>query len=96
MHELTKLVIPKILNEWELVAEALHYDIPTITAIKEKEHGDPKKCCREFFKDWLQTNRGAEVGPKVWSTLIDILKDVDEIAADIVKEIIEKVKQLKP
>ena len=74
------------------MGEALHYDIP---AIKIKEREDPKKCCREFFKDWLQTSHGAEVGPKVWSTLFDALKDV-EIAADIVEEIIEKVKELKP
>ena len=96
MHDLTKIVIPKIMNEWELVAEAFHYDIPTITAIKDRERGDPKKCCREFFKDWLQTNRGAEVGPKVWSTLLKILKDVDDISADTIEEITEKVKQLKP
>ena len=41
MHELTRIVVSKIINEWEYVAEAFHYDIPTITAIKNKEHGDP-------------------------------------------------------
>ena len=41
------------------------------------------------------TNNGAEAGPKVWSTLLDALKAVDEISTDITEDIIEKVKQLK-
>ena len=95
MFELSKIVIPKIMIEWEYVAYAFRYDIPAIKAIKERERGDPKKCCREFFIDWLQTNHGAEVGPKVWSTLLNILKQVDEISDETVQEITAKVKQLK-
>ena len=94
MFELSKIVIPKIMNEWEYIAETFRYDIPTIKAIKEKEREDPRKCCREFFIDWLQTNRGAEAGPKVWSTLLKILKEIDEIAAETVQNITEKVKEL--
>ena len=95
MFDLTKIVIPKIMNEWEYVAEALRYDLATIKAIKDKEREDPKKCCREFFKDWLMTNNGVKAGPKVWSTLLHALKEVDEISADITADIIAKVKQLK-
>ena len=95
MFDLTKIVIPKIMNEWEYIAEALRYDLATIQAIKEKGGKDPKKCCRELFKDWLMTNNGAKAGPKVWSTLFKILKVVDEISADITEDIITKVKQLK-
>ena len=95
MFDLTKIVISKIMNEWEYVAEAFRYDVPTIKAIKEREHGDPKKCCREFFKDWLESNRGAKAGPKVWSTLLDTLKEVDEIADGTVEEITAKVKKLQ-
>ena len=94
MFDLTKIVIPKIMNEWEFIAEAFRYDLATIKAIKDKEREDAKKCCREFFKDWLMTNNGAKAGPKVWSTLLDILKEVDEISADIVEHITEKVKLL--
>ena len=94
MFDLTTIVIPKIMNEWEYVAEALRYDVATIRAIKHKERADPKLCCREFFKDWLMTNNGSKAGPKVWLTLLNALKNVDEISADIVEEIIEKVKQL--
>ena len=94
MFDLSKIVIPNIMNHWEYVAEAFRYKLPTIAAIKEKEHGDPKKCCREFFKDWLTTNNGAKAGPKVWSTLLKVLKEIDEISCDTTKEIITKVKQL--
>ena len=94
MFHLTKIVIPRIMNEWEYIAEALRYDLATIKAIKDREQGDPKKCCREFFKDWLMTNNGAKTGQKVWSTLLDALKEVNEIATDITEDIIAKVKQL--
>ena len=96
MFDLTKIVIPKIMDKWDFVAEAFHYEIVDIETIKAKGNGDPKKCCREFFKDWLGSNRGA--GPKVWSTLLDTLKaliEVDEIEAGTVQEITAKVKKLK-
>ena len=95
MFDLTKFVIVKIMNEWKYIAEALRYDLVTIKAIRERNREDSKKCCREFFEDWLMTNNGARAGPKVWSTLLDALKQVDEISADIVEDIITQVKQLK-
>lgn len=94
MHHLTKIVIPKIMNKWEYIAEALFYDLTTIQAIKINEREDPKECCRQFFRDWLMTNNGAKAGPKVWSTLFNVLKDVDDISADITQNIISEVKQL--
>ena len=95
MFDLTKIVICKIMAEWEYVAEAFRYDLAIIRTIKERGNGDPKKCCREFFQDWLSTKNGDRVGPKVWLTLLDRLKEVDEIAADITKDIIAEVQQLK-
>ena len=94
MFDLTNIVIPKIMNKWEYIADALYYDLSIVEAIKMREHENPKQCCREFFKDWLMTNNGARAGPKVWSTLLDALKKVDEISADIIENITEKVKQL--
>ena len=95
MADLQRHVIPKIMNHWEQIAEALRYENSIIESIKQKEREDPKKCCREFLKDWLNSNRGT--GPKVWSTLINILKDPDLelIEASTMEEIIAKVKQLK-
>ena len=95
MFDLSKIVIPKIMNEWEYVAEALRYDLATIAAIKQMGRENLKQCCREFFKDWLTTKNGAKAGPKVWSTLLDTLKEVDEISSEITKDIITQVKQLK-
>ena len=95
MFHITKIVIPRIMNQWEYIAEALRYDLTVIEAIKIKEGRDTKRCCREFFKDWLMTNNGIKAGPKVWLTLLDALKEVDEIATDVTENIIAKVKQLK-
>ena len=92
MFDLTKIVIPKVMNDWECIAEALRYDDNTILSIKQNERGDVKKCCREFFKDWLRSSRGT--GPKVWSTLLDALKEVDDIGDETVQDITEIVKQL--
>ena len=96
MFDLTKVVIPKIMDKWELVAESLHYDLDTIEAIRERAFGEPKKCSRELFKDWLLTDHGAKAGPKVWSTLINAIKDIDTISADVIENIIVKVKKLEP
>ena len=94
MFDLMKIVIPEIMNEWEYIAYALRYNLATIKAIKEKKREDPKKCCEEFFKDWLTTDNGAKAGPKVWSTLLNTLKELNEISAGITENIITKVKQL--
>ena len=95
MFDLTKVVILKIMNEWEYVAEAFRYDLDTIEVIKEMGGGDAKQCCREFFKDWLTTDHGNRVGPKVWSTLLDVLNEVDEISAEITEDIATQIRQLK-
>ena len=95
MFDLMNIVIPKITNEWEYVAEAFQYDLATIETIKERGHGDAKQCCQELFKDWLTTEHGAKVGPKIWLTLLDTLKKVHEISTDVTKDIVTKVKQLK-
>ena len=96
MIELTKIVTPRIMNQWEYVADALYYRLATIDSIKQQRVCEgPKQCCREFFKDWLTSNNGIKAGPKVWLTLIDALKQVDEISTDIVDDIVKEVLQLK-
>ena len=77
MCDLTNIVIPKIMSKWEYVAEAFHYDLAIIEVIKENGHGDIKKAVgNSLVKDWLTTDHGAKIGPKVWSTLLDTLKKV--------------------
>ena len=91
MGDINKIVIPKIQAEWEDVAYALRYKIPTVNAIKVKCNDNPKRCCKELFKDWLSTNHGAS--PKTWSTLLDKLKEVEYLAAAR-DEIMEELKKL--
>ena len=95
MFDLIKIVIPRIMNEWEYVAYGFRYDLATIESIKEKGREKPKKCCEELFKDWLRTDHGASAGPKTWSTLLDVLKEIDDIGADIKDDITMNVLQLK-
>ena len=95
MADLQRIVIPKIMNKWEQLAEALRYDDAIIASIKHNQRDNQMQCCRELFKDWLQTNNGAKVGRKVWSTLFDTIKDYSLIENDAREEMIAKVKQLK-
>ena len=90
MRDLNKIVVPKVSAEWEDIALALDYGISYIKKIS-LEHKDPKKCCRALFKDWLETSNGAE--PKIWQTLLDKLKEIEEFHA-IAKDIIEKLIQI--
>ena len=92
--DLMNIVIPKIMNDWKYIAEALHYDLSIIKAIEVKGGGNPKNCCRELLEDWLMANNGAKAGPKTWSTLLNALKEINEISLDITEEIIARVTQL--
>ena len=77
MHQLNRIVIPKVSAEWEDIAYALEYEIATVRHIRNKHKEIPKKCCKELFEDWLATDNG--VKPKIWQTLLDKLKEVDEL-----------------
>lgn len=92
MIDLNDIVIPEVKNVWQEVAEALHYSQSDIESIRQKELNDPKRCCKEFLRDWLRSKHGT--GPKVWSTLLNAIKNVKEISFDITEDIIAKVKQL--
>ena len=81
MHDLIKIVVPKISAEWEDVAYALQFNIPTIESIVQRHNNNSKKCCKELFKIWLTTNLG--VIPKIWATLLDKLKEVPELWAAV-------------
>ena len=91
MHDLNRIVIPKVLPVWESVAYALCYDIPTVRLIKSKHNDNPTKCCRELFEDWLVTSNGAT--PKTWGTLLDKLKQINNLTRatkQIREELIQK------
>ena len=43
MFDLTKIVIPKIMNQWEYIAEALRYDLATIQSHKRRKGKESKR-----------------------------------------------------
>ena len=91
MADINKIVVPHIQAEWEDFAFDLRYGIAAVNNISAKHKENPKKCCKELFKDWLSTDHG--VGPKTWETLIEKLKENDDLAA-ATGEIINKLEEL--
>ena len=77
--DLNRYVIPKIAGEWEDLAYALYFDTAKVKFIKINNRGDSRKCCQELFKVWLSTDQG--VSPKIWATLLNQLKQIEELAA---------------
>ena len=94
MADLNDIVIPKVMNQWEELAEGFRYDDEVIDKIKRQHHNDTEKCCREFFRDWRRTDNGNRAGPKTWSTLFNIIEKYISIASDIREDMITKVKKL--
>ena len=91
MADLLEWVIPRIMDQWEEFADALHYETPITQSIKQKQHYDPQKCCRELFKDWLVSDRGDK--PKEWSTVLKKLKEIG-LEEGIIEEIATNVMEL--
>ena len=90
MGNINKIVVPRIQAEWEDVAYALSYEISTVNGIKAGSE-DPKKNCKKLFIDWLSTDHG--VAPKTWSTLIEKLKEIEELAT-ATTEIVNELEKL--
>ena len=88
IRDLLRFVVPEVQAHWEKVAFiALRYDTKTVDAIRERFQNNVNKCCQEMFEIWLKTRQG--VKPKTWSTLIEQLKEVDELTS--ATENIEKI-----
>ena len=93
MHDLNTIVVPKVSAQWEDIAFALQYDIPTVEKISVKCKDDPTKCCKELFKNWLTTDNGAK--PKIWQTLMDKLKEIEDLTS-VTEDIMKKLIQMDP
>lgn len=88
MWILINIAIPKIKAKWKDVAYSMGYNIYEVNAI-ETESRNLKECCEKLFYNWLTTKHGPT--PKTWQTLIECLKQVDELTAaveEIEKELI--------
>ena len=92
MHDLNKIVVPRIKSEWENVAFAMKYPLYIISAIEKESHNDLLVCCQKLFKDWLTTNHGPS--PKTWKTLLESIEGVEELTAALEEIKTELVKGL--
>ena len=90
MGDLNNIVVPKVSAQWEDIAYQLGYEIPKVNEINAKHKEDPKKCCKELFKDWLMSDG---VRPKIWQTLLDKLKKTEDLYA-ITEAITEELIQM--
>ena len=95
MADLNKIVVVKVMIQWEKLADGFRYDDQVIANIKLQNRENPEECCRAFLRNWLITNNGERTGPKTWSTLFDIIKEYMSIGSDIREEMITQVKKLK-
>jgi len=93
MWPLKKFVIPKIAADWRDVAHCLNFEISTIRIIEHKHTNNCVKYCEELLQNWLTTNYGK--APKTWTTLLESLHEIDQLAAavsDLEKELMEFMK----
>ena len=90
MKDLIIIVIPLLKAEWEDVAYLLNYSISTINAIATFHRDSPKKCCRQLFMDWLETNHG--VSPKTWGTLLNTIAESEEFTKTV-EDILEHLEK---
>ena len=85
MFELTEIVAPKMMAEWESLAFCMRYTPADVAAFK-KDTKDLRECCRNLFDNWVTTGHGPK--PKTYQTLLKHIKKIDNLAA--ASEAIEK------
>jgi len=93
MHQVVKVVVPRIAGHWKAVAYNLHYDVTRVRIIQEQYRDDPEQCSCELFMYWLQSSEG--LGPRSWETLLSALKQVPNLKSvteSIEKELMELLK----
>jgi len=73
------IVAPRISAYWDTVAAYLEYPIASTREIDRQCRGDPRQCCITLLEDWFTGKTGVE--PKEWSTLVDVLSEISDIAA---------------
>ena len=89
MFELTEIVAPKIMAEWESLAFCMRYTPADVAAFR-KDAKDLKECCKNLFNNWLSTDHGPK--PKTYQTLLKHIKKINDLAAAskaIEKDLIE-------
>ena len=79
-------VIEDISPDWEKLALALHFRGVIIRAVRESEHFQVERACRDILHRWLD---GQGLQPVTWNTLVECLEDIDHgsLAGDLRKEL---------
>ena len=85
MWDLIKIVIPKVKASWVDLAYSIGYGVSAVSGF-ERDGRCLDEQCRQLFKDWLTTGCGCT--PKTWQTLLQRIKQVDDLTAAV--EEIEK------
>ena len=85
MWELTKIVVPKVMAEWESLAFCMRYRPEEVKAFK-RDTQDVKERCKNLFDNWLTTAHGPK--PKTYRTLLNCIKKINKLTS--VSEVIEK------
>ena len=89
MWEITKIVIPKIMADWESLAYCMRYTPQEVEAFR-RDSQDLKQCCKNMFVNWLSTAHGPT--PKTYQTLLKHIKKIDNLTTaseEIEKELIK-------
>ena len=79
MKHLINIVVPRVAAHWSDVAYNLDFSIPTVQIISKKFQNDPVSCCKGLFEEWLNSSKGTQ--PKIWSTLLTSLKQIEDLQA---------------
>ena len=78
MYELTQIVAPRILNQWEVLAYCMRYEPEEVEAIR-RDSQDLRECCKKLFLNWLTTGHGPT--PKTYQTLLNHIKKIEDLTA---------------
>ena len=76
MWELTEIVVPNVMAEWERLAYCMRYKHREVEAFG-KNSQDLKECCMKLFGDWLETGHGPV--PKTYQTLLKCIKKIKDL-----------------
>ena len=79
-------VVEEVSADWDELALALHFSGGVIQTVRESEHFQVKRACRDILHRWLD---GQGLQPVTWNTLVECLEDINHLslAGDLRKEL---------
>ena len=80
MWDLINIVIPKVKASWENLAYSMGYSVNAVRGFERDSRYLDEQCCK-LFEDWLTTGQGCT--PKTWQTLLQRIKQVDDLTAAV-------------